>query len=123
MPKLPDALSLPNATVPLRGLSVAHGIAHGAHSPERGRAAVALLLLLHGTRDGVCHPRNSLALASRVCAAGGAARAVPSPGTGRVGIVVGFVPSLARRPTRRDIERFVGGFLSWPFAAAIQPAA
>ena len=81
------------------------------------------LLLLHGTRDRTCYPRNSLALAARIRAAGGRAEAVLYPGIGHIGIVLGFVPLLARCPTLIDVDRFVRSALAPSRAAAIQPAA
>ncbi len=79
------------------------------------------LLLLHGTRDRVCYPRNSLALATRMRAAGGRADAVLYRRTGHVGIVLGCVPWVARCPTLRDVERFVSGSLSPAHMRAIEP--
>lgn len=81
------------------------------------------LLLLHGTRDRTCYPRNSLALATRTRAAGGRAEAVLFPGVGHIGIVLGFVPLLARCPTLPFVDRFVRGALVPARPAAIQPAA
>lgn len=81
------------------------------------------LLLLHGARDRTCYPRNSLALATRVGAAGGAARAVLYPRTGHAGILLGLVPWLARCPVLADMERFVRGSLATAEGRAIQPAA
>jgi acetyl esterase/lipase len=86
-------------------------------------AGVPPLLLLHGTRDSTCYPRNSLALAARVRAMGGTADAVLYPGTGHIGIVLGFVPWLARCPTLPDVERFVSASLAPAPSQAIQPAA
>ena len=81
------------------------------------------LLLLHGTRDGTCWPRNSLALAARVRAAGGEARVVLYRGTGHIGIVLGFVPWLARCRTLADVSGFVATSLARRPTKAIQPAA
>jgi acetyl esterase/lipase len=81
------------------------------------------LLLLHGARDRTCYPRNSLALASRVAAAGGTARVVLYPGIGHVGILLSLVPWLARCPVLADMERFVGGLLAPAEGRAIQPTA
>ena len=81
------------------------------------------LLLLHGMRDDTCWPRNSLALAARLRAAGGQAETVLYPRIGHIGIVLGFVPWLARCPTLADVERFVSRSLSAAGTRAIQPAA
>jgi acetyl esterase/lipase len=48
------------------------------------------MLLLHGADDDTCYPRNSLALAARVTAAGGPARVKIYPDVGHIGIVLGF---------------------------------
>lgn len=81
------------------------------------------LLLLHGSHDRVCDPRNSLSLAGRIRAAGGVAEALLYPRIGHVGIVLGFVPWLARCATLPDLERFVNGSLSAAPQPFIQPAA
>lgn len=81
------------------------------------------LLLLHGARDRTCYPRNSLALATRVTAAGGVARAVLYPGVGHVAILLSLVPWLARCTALTDMERFVRDVLAPAEGRAIQPAA
>ncbi len=81
------------------------------------------LLLLHGMRDRTCYPRNSLALAARVRAAGGDARAGLYPRIGHVGILLGLVPWLARCPVLADLEGFARGSLAPAEGRAIEPAA
>ena len=67
----------------------------------------APLLLLHGDLDRVCYPRNSIALATRIRAAGGAVTLRTYPLTGHIGIVLGFLPWLRwRSPVLADIARF-----------------
>ncbi|WP_162530907.1 alpha/beta hydrolase [Rhodovastum atsumiense] len=66
------------------------------------------LLLLHGAADRVCYPRNSLALATRVRAAGGRAEVRLYPGVGHIGIVLGFAPLFGFiSPVASDLRRFV----------------
>jgi acetyl esterase/lipase len=66
------------------------------------------MLLLHGARDNTCYPRNALALAMRVRAAGGVAEARIYPRVGHIGIVLGFVPYLRwLAPTWADVVGFV----------------
>ena len=66
------------------------------------------LLLLHGARDATCYPRNSLALAARVRAAGGPAEARIYKGVGHIGLVLGFAPLLRfRSPVFDDVSAFV----------------
>lgn len=68
------------------------------------------LLLLHGAADTTCYPRNTLALAARVRAAGGEAEARLYPGVGHIGIVLGFAPLLRfRAPVLADVAGFVLG--------------
>ena len=68
------------------------------------------MLLLHGAADTTCYPRNSLALAARVRAAGGAAEARIYPGVGHIGIVLGFAPLLRFcSPAFADLSAFVRG--------------
>ena len=70
----------------------------------------APLLLLHGDRDVTCYPRNSLALAARVTAAGGRAVARTYPGVGHIGIVAAFAPlPRFRAPSFGDTFRFIAG--------------
>lgn len=66
------------------------------------------LLLLHGDRDDVVHPDNSVRLARRVTAAGGCARAVVLPGLDHVRIVLALAaPRLAGRKPMEEVARFV----------------
>lgn len=68
------------------------------------------MLLLHGAADTTCYPRNTLALAARVRAAGGAAEARLYPGVGHIGIVLGFAPLLRFcSPAFADVAAFVLG--------------
>jgi acetyl esterase/lipase len=70
----------------------------------------APLLLLHGERDLTCYPRNALALAARVRAAGGSAHARIYRRVGHIGIVLGFAPLLRfRAPSLSDTLRFISG--------------
>ena len=65
------------------------------------------MLLLHGGADRTCLPRNSLALAARVRAAGGVAEARLYPGVGHIGIVLGFAPLFRRiSPACDELARF-----------------
>ncbi len=70
----------------------------------------APLLLLHGDKDTTCYPRNSIALALRVRAAGGPAWVRTYPGVGHVGLVLGFA-GLFRwcSPALADTLRFIRG--------------
>jgi acetyl esterase/lipase len=66
------------------------------------------LLLLQGADDDTVYPRNALALATRVTAAGGAAEAKIYPGVGHVGIVIGVTPLFRfKAPVLDDVTRFV----------------
>lgn len=66
------------------------------------------LLLLSGDADRVVRPRNSLALASRVRQAGGAATLRIYRGIGHVGIVTAFAPLFrGRAPVLDDVAAFV----------------
>jgi acetyl esterase/lipase len=68
------------------------------------------MLLLHGAADTTCYPRNSLALAARVRASGGAAEARLYPRVGHIGIVLGFAPVLRFcSPALADLGGFVLG--------------
>ena len=68
------------------------------------------LLLLHGGADRTCYPRNSLALAARVRAAGGVAEARIAPGVGHIGIVLGFAPLFRFRSSAiEEVVAFVRG--------------
>ncbi len=70
----------------------------------------APLLLLHGDSDTTCYPRNSIALALRVRAAGGTAWVRTYPGVGHIGLVLGF-SGLFRwcSPALADTLRFIRG--------------
>lgn len=66
------------------------------------------LLLLHGAADRTVLPRNTVALAARVTAAGGRAAAVLYPELGHSGIVLALTPWFASRaPVLADMLRFV----------------
>ncbi len=66
------------------------------------------MLLLHGAADATCYPRNTLALAARVRATGGAAEAWIYPGVGHIGIVLSFAPLLRfHAPAVDDVVAFV----------------
>ncbi len=81
------------------------------------------LLLLHGGRDDTCYPRNSLALASRVRAAGGVAEAKLYRGLGHIGIIAAIAPLLRwRAPVLADVVAFITGTLARPAGHAIEPA-
>jgi len=82
------------------------------------------LLLLHGDRDTTCYPRNALALAARIQAAGGRAAVRTYRRVGHIGIVLGF-SQLFRRcsPALGDTLRFIGGGWDQPEPRAIPPAA
>lgn len=70
----------------------------------------APLLLLHGDRDVTCYPRNALALAARIRAAGGPVALRSYRHVGHMGIVLGFAPlGRAFAPTFADTVRFVRG--------------
>ena len=60
------------------------------------------LLLLAGTDDTTVNPRNTLSLAARVNAAGGAAEADLVPGVGHIGIVTAFAPLFRHRAAVLD---------------------
>jgi len=84
----------------------------------------APLLLLHGDRDTTCYPRNSLALAARIRAAGGVAEVRTYRHVGHLGIVLGFSPLFrALVPTFADTLGFIRGALATPTSRAIPPAA
>lgn len=120
-------LAGPYDFLPIRGADIRAIFAPASDPRETQPAHFATadappLLLLHGTRDDTCWPRNSLALAARLRAAGARAEAVLYPGIGHIGIVLGFVPWLARCPVLRDVERFVSRSLSPRATRAIEPA-
>jgi acetyl esterase/lipase len=82
------------------------------------------LLLLHGGRDDTCYPRNSLALAARVRAAGGPAEAKLYRGVGHIGIIAGFAPLFRWRvPVLADVAGFITATLAAPADRVIEPAA
>jgi acetyl esterase/lipase len=119
-------LAGPYDFMPIQGPDLRAVFGAAADRPEaqpinHAHADAPPVLLLHGSRDRVCFPRNSLALATRLRAAGGRAEAVLYARTGHIGIVLGFVPWLARCPTLRDVERFVNGSLSAAYTRAIEP--
>ncbi len=90
------------------------GYADGANAP---------LLLLHGEADRTCYPRNSLALAARVRAAGGYAMTHSYPHIGHIGIVLGFLPWLRwLSPVLADTVGFVQRTWAHAPARVIQPA-
>lgn len=60
------------------------------------------LLLLAGADDTTVNPRNTLSLAARVRAAGGAAEAGIVPGVGHIGIITAFAPLFRRRAAVLD---------------------
>lgn len=83
----------------------------------------APLLLLHGTRDRTCYPRNTLALASRIRAAGGEAQARLYPHVGHIGIVLTLLPWWRwRAPVLADLAAFAARTCPAQAGRAIQPA-
>jgi acetyl esterase/lipase len=71
-------------------------------------AAAPPLLLLHGAADRIVLPRNSLALAERVRAAGGGAEAKLYPEVGHAGTLLALAPWFSgRAPVLEDIGRFL----------------
>lgn len=82
----------------------------------------APLLLLHGDRDGTCYPRNALALAARIGAAGGPVSVRTYPHVGHLGVVLSFAPSLRFcAPAFDDTLRFIRGAWEPPDRRAIPP--
>jgi acetyl esterase/lipase len=68
------------------------------------------MLLLHGDADGTVWPVNSLALAERVNAAGGAARMIGYPDLGHIGILLAFAEMFRDGvPVFADTVRFITG--------------
>lgn len=66
------------------------------------------LLLLHGAKDDVVHPDNSVRLAARITAAGGCARASVLAKLDHVRIVLALaVPRLAGRRVMEEVAGFV----------------
>ena len=66
------------------------------------------MLLLAGEDDTTVNPRNTLSLAGKVSAAGGAAEAHILPGVGHIGILTAFAPLFRNRaPVLDDIWAFI----------------
>ena len=66
------------------------------------------MLLLAGEADTTVNPRNTLSLAGKVRAAGGAAEAHILPGVGHIGILTAFAPLFRNRaPVLDDIWAFI----------------
>lgn len=66
------------------------------------------LLLLYGTDDATVKPGNSIRLAERVHACGGAAEIHGYPGVGHTGIIAAlWKPARNLAPTLADIRRFI----------------
>jgi acetyl esterase/lipase len=83
----------------------------------------APLLLLHGDRDTLCYPRNSLAMAARIRAAGGPALVRTYRHLGHFGIVLSFARWFRFvAPAFADTLRFIRGAWDEPDARAIPPA-
>ena len=102
--------------LPIIGADIRAVFASAADDPRRTQPVShvdgrnAPLLLLHGERDTTCYPRNSLALAARIRAAGGPAWARTYPRVGHIGIVVGFAPLLRFwAPVLADTLSFIRG--------------
>lgn len=66
------------------------------------------LLLLHGADDSVVLPRNSIALAERITALGGQARARIYPGKGHSGLILFFSRLFGASPILDDALAFIG---------------
>ncbi len=66
------------------------------------------LLLLAGSADETVRPRNTLSLAARVRASGGAVQSRIYPGVGHVGLVIAIAPLFqGKAPVLDDVEAFV----------------
>jgi acetyl esterase/lipase len=66
------------------------------------------MLLLHGDSDSLVYPRNSIALAAKVKAAGGDVTLKLYPGVGHVGIVTSVAPLFSSHaPVRADVLNFI----------------
>jgi acetyl esterase/lipase len=116
--------------LPILGADIRDVFASSADDPRRTQPIAqvdggnAPMLLLHGDRDGTCYPRNSLALAARIRAAGGPAEVRTYPGVGHIGILLGLSPVFRRwAPTLADTLRFVRGALDARQPHAISQAA
>jgi acetyl esterase/lipase len=116
--------------LPILGADIRAVFAPAADDPRRTQPIAYAdggnppLLLLHGACDGTCYPRNSLALAARVRAAGGPAEARLYRRVGHIGIVLGFSGVFrALSPALADTLGFIRGALDKPGARAIPPAA
>lgn len=67
------------------------------------------MLLLTGEADDIVEPRNTIALAARIRAAGGPVTVRTYPGVGHIGTVAGFAPLLrGEAPVLDDVAGFVG---------------
>ena len=78
---------------------------HRWHVQEAGAGPLALLL--HGAADRVVGPRNSVALAERLRAAGARAEARLYPAVGHVGLLLALArPFRGRAPALRDLLGF-----------------
>ncbi len=65
------------------------------------------MLLLTGEADDTVQPRNTLALAARIRAAGGPVEARTYPGVGHIGTISSFAPLLPGPPVLEDVTRFI----------------
>jgi acetyl esterase/lipase len=66
------------------------------------------MLLLHGDRDDTVYPRNSIALAAKVKAAGGDVTLKLYPGVGHIGIITSVAPLFSgNAPVRADVLNFI----------------
>ncbi|MGI4942742.1 MAG: alpha/beta hydrolase [Janthinobacterium lividum] len=66
------------------------------------------MLLLAGDADTTVNPRNTIALAEKVRAAGGSVEARILPGIGHIGIVIAFAPLFrSRAPVLDDVWAFI----------------
>jgi acetyl esterase/lipase len=65
-------------------------------------------LLLAGTDDRQVRPRNSIALAHRLTAAGASATLILYPGIGHIGLITAMAPAFQwRAPVFADVVRFI----------------
>ena len=66
------------------------------------------MLLLAGTADTTVKPRNTVALAQRIAAAGGPVESKLYPGIGHIGIITAFAPLFSgRAPVANDVWDFI----------------